>query len=106
MPKNMFKPSSDLFTDYSKAMLFVGHFCDLCLTFVFIYCTVWSVAYSLVTTCWERAVLLFLLCVMFPCVFVTFPYGVSGQMRYLIVWIPDLCLLFFYCHPQVDGNYI
>ena len=35
-----------------------------------------------------------LLCVMFPCVFVTFPYSVSSQVWYLIVSIPDLCLLF------------
>ena len=27
------------------------------------------------------------------CVFVTFSYGVLGQVWYLIVWIPDLCLL-------------
>ena len=29
------------------------------------------------------------------CVFVTFPHGVSGQVRYLIVSIPDLCLFYF-----------
>ena len=33
-----------------------------------------------------------LLCV-FPCVFVTFSYGVSGQEWYMFVLIPDLCLL-------------
>ena len=42
-------------------------------------------------TCWERAGLLAPLCVF--CVFVAFPYGVLGKMWYLIVWIPDLCLL-------------
>ena len=31
----------------------------------------------------------------FPCVFVTFPYGVSGKVWYLIVSIPDICLLSF-----------
>ena len=51
---------------------------------------------SLVITCWERADLLALLYVVFPCVFVTFPYGVPGQVRYLIVWIPDCCLLLKY----------
>ena len=30
--------------------------------------------------------------VMFSCVFVTLRYDVSGQMWYLIVSIPDLCL--------------
>ena len=28
------------------------------------------------------------------CVFVTFPYGILGQVWYLIVSIPDLCQLF------------
>ena len=42
----------------------------------------------------ERVDLLALLCVMFSCVFFTFQYGVLGQVCYLIVLIPDLCLLF------------
>ena len=29
----------------------------------------------------------------FCCVFVAFPYGALGQLWYLIVSIPDLCLL-------------
>ena len=41
-------------------------------------------------TCLERAHLLAVLCVMFHCVFVTFPYGVSGTAWYLIVSIADL----------------
>ena len=53
---------------------------------------------SLVVTCWERANLLAILCVMFSCVFVTFPSGVLCQLWYLIVLIPDLCLLpYFDC---------
>ena len=68
------------------------HFCYLC--FVFVCHTVSSVPCSIVVTCWERRADLFaLLYVMFSCVFVTFPYGVLGQMWYLIVVIPDLCLL-------------
>ena len=52
---------------------------------------------SLVVTCWDRAGLLALLCVVFSCGFVTFPYGALGQVWYLIVLIPDLCLpLLFY----------
>ena len=47
-------------------------------------------------TCWERAGPLALLCVMFSCVFVTFPCGVLGQVCYLIVSISDLCLLSFF----------
>ena len=50
----------------------------------------------LVVTCWERADLLALLCVTFSCAFVTFPYGVLGQVWNLIVSIPDLCLLSFF----------
>ena len=64
-------------------MLFVLHVCPAVL----------SVPCSLVVTCWERAYLLALLYVMFSCDFVTFTYGVLVQMWYLIVSIPDLCLL-------------
>ena len=70
-------------------MLFVLHVCE----------AVFSVPCSLVVTCWERADIFALLYVMFSCVFVTFPYGVLGQVCYLIVLIPYLCLLFnFYCY--------
>ena len=63
------------------------------------YFTVFSIpSSSHVITCWERADLLALLCVMFLCVFVSFPFGVSGQVWYLIVSIPDLCLLFYFHH--------
>ena len=34
-----------------------------------------------------------LLCVMFNCVFVTFPFAVLGQLWYLFVLIPGRCLL-------------
>ena len=42
----------------------------------------------LCVTCWERAGLMAL--VNF---FVTFPCGILGQVWYLIVSFPDLCLL-------------
>ena len=45
-------------------------FCYLC--FVFVCHTVLSVPYRLVVTCWERAVLLALLCVMFSWCFCHF----------------------------------
>ena len=45
-----------------------------------------------VVACWERVQLLALLCVMFSCVFVTFSYGFLGQVWYLIVSNPDLCI--------------
>ena len=40
-----------------------------------------------------RANLLALLYMMFSCVFDTFQCGVLGQVWYLIISIPDLCLL-------------
>ena len=59
---------------------------------------VMSVSCSLEVTCWERADLLAILYVMFYCVFVTFPFGVLGLVWYLIVSIPDLCLLPYFYH--------
>ena len=55
-----------------------------------------SISHSLVITRWERTDLLALLHVMFSCGFVTFPYGVLCQVWYLIVSIPDLCLLSYF----------
>ena len=64
-------------------------FCYVCFVSV-VHC-------SLVVTCWEMAYLLALLYVNFSCVFVTFPCGFLGQVWYLIVSIPELCLLpYFY----------
>ena len=51
--------------------------------------------------CWERADLLARLCVVFSCVFVTFPYDVPGQVWYLI---PDLCLTLYFANALVWGN--
>ena len=49
-----------------------GAFCGSFLLFMFLVCQAFlSVHCSLVVTCWERANLLALLCVMFYCVFVT-----------------------------------
>ena len=71
-------------------MLFCGSFLlfifRVCHAFLYVHC-------SLVVTCWERSGLLALLYVMFYCVFVTFPCGVLRQVWFLIVLIPDLCLL-------------
>ena len=39
---------------------------------------VFSIPYSLVMTYWERVYVLALLCVVFSCAFVSFPYGVPG----------------------------
>ena len=50
-----------------------------------------SVHCCLVVTCWERADLLAL---------VTFPCGILGQVWYLIVSFPDLCLLSYFVQPS------
>ena len=42
-----------------------------------------------------------LLFVMFNCVFVTFSCGILGQVRYLIVSIPDLCHLSYFVKLKV-----
>ena len=47
---------------------------------------------ALVVNYWERVYFLTLLCVVFSCVVVTFPYGVTGQVWNLFVSSPDLCL--------------
>ena len=60
-----------------------------------LYCKM-PVPCSHVATCWERADLLALWCIMFFRVFITFPYGVLGQMWYLIVLLPDICLLSYF----------
>ena len=93
--KHMFKPSSNYF------LLTVPMWCFFCGSFllftfhVCLYYAVLSIPCSFVITCCERADLLALVCVMFSHVFVTFPYGVSGLVWYSIVYIPDLCLLYF-----------
>ena len=55
-----------------------------------------SVSLSLEATCYERVDLLALLYVMFTCIFVTFPYGVLGQVWFLIASISDLLLLSYF----------
>ena len=50
-----------------------------------------SVPCNLVITFLEKADHLALSCVVFSCIFVTYPYGVLGQVWYLIVSNPDLC---------------
>ena len=52
----------------------------------------------LVVICWEKADLLALLYVTFCCVLITFPYGVLGQVWYLIVSMPDRCIVPYMKH--------
>ena len=68
---------------------------DVLLLFIFhvnLGYAVLSVFCSLVMTCLERAELLALFCVVLSCIFVILPYGVLGQVWYLIASIADLCL--------------
>ena len=60
-----------------------------------------SVRCSFLATCWERADPLALLYVTFSCVFVIFPYGVLDEVWYLIVLIPDLCLLPYFTYNKL-----
>ena len=62
-----------------------------------------SVHCCLVMTCWEKADLLALVCDVY-CVFVTFPGGIMGQVRYLIVSILDLCHLPYFVQSLVFGK--
>ena len=70
----------------------------------YLYCAVLYVSCSVVITCWERADLLALLCVVFSCVFITFPDGVPGQLWYSILSIPDLCLPLYFNKMFVAVN--
>ena len=68
--------------------------CFLWRLFVICVClchTVMSISCSPVVTCWERAGLFVLLCVMFSCVLSLSKTGVLGQVCYLIVLNIDLC---------------
>ena len=64
----------------------MGH---LCLVFSMLFL---SVHCCLVVACWERADLLAFVGDVY-CIFVTLPCGILGQVWYLIVLFPDLCLL-------------
>ena len=76
----------------------MNHLCYLCLVFVMLSClfiaALWSPAGKGLTS--------WLSFVMVNCVFVTFPYGILGQVCYLIVLIPDLCHLSYFaaCLPS------
>ena len=82
-----FKPSSEYFTDRSKAVLLLwcGSFLVVMLH-VGVCCTVVSVPCSLVVTCWERADLLAVVCVVFSCVlslsqmFLLVHIGIKGEV--------------------------
>ena len=107
-----FKPSSKIFLltvprRYFFCTSFVDHLCFFvsCVSYAFE-----SVHCCLVVTCWERADLLALVGDVY-CIFVTFPCGILGQVWYLIVSFPDLCLLSYFerstdqYHDIIDNTY-
>ena len=70
----------------------MDHLCYLCIVFVML-------SRLLIAVLWSPAgkgVISLLLFVMSNCDFVTFPYGILGQVWYLIVLIPDLCFLSYF----------
>ena len=73
------------------------------LLFMFRVCHAFlSVHCCLVVTCWERDYLLALLYMMFS-TFLSLSHDVLGQVWYLIISIPDLCLLtYFACRALVN----
>ena len=86
----MFKLSSNVLTDRSRQCLLCGSF----LLSVFRVCFYHTVLCS-VQPCGhllgKDLPLGSLVCVVFLCVFVTFSYGILGQVWYLIVSIPAFC---------------
>ena len=74
----------------------MDHSCYLCLVFLMLsrlfIAALWSSAGKGLTS--------WLFFVMFNCAFVTFQYGILGQVWYLIVSIPDLCRLSFFANIQ------
>ena len=86
------RPPVKYFTGRSKAVFLLWIIC------IFVSCASHpfaSVHCCLVVTCWERADLLALVSDVY-CILVTFPCGILGQVWYLIVSFPDLCLLSYF----------
>ena len=78
---------------------FEDPFSYLCFMFVILLCLFLAALWS---PAGKMPHLLDLFCVMLSRVFVTFPYGVLKQVSYLIISIPDLCLLS--CYVCANNN--
>ena len=72
----------------------MDHLCYVCYVFVMLSRLVIDAVWSPV----EKGLTSWLSFVIFNCVFVTFPCGILGQVRYLIVSIPDLCHLSYFAY--------
>ena len=93
MPSGVFEPSSNFLADCSSVVLLLWILIVICISCLFpiLYCLFLEALWSPAGRGWP------LVCgVFFFGVFVTFTYGVLGQVWYLIVWVPDLCFLPFF----------
>ena len=97
------KPSSNFLTGRSRAVFILWIFYVICFC---LFHAVMSISCSLVVTCWERADLLTFLYVMSSCVFATFSFVVLVQVWYLIVSIPDICLLPYFVRSCMEDENI
>ena len=72
----------------------MGHLCYLCLVYV-------KLSHLFIAMLWSpegKRLTYWLLFVMFFFYFVIFPFGILGQVWYLIVSIPDPCCLSNFSH--------
>ena len=70
----------------------MDHLCYFCIVFVML-------SRLLIETLWSPAGKGLIFCLSFvvlDCVVITFPFGILGQVWYLIVLIPDLCPLSYF----------
>ena len=81
-------PPVKYFTDRSKVVLLLW---IICVIYAFVCHAFASVHCCLVVNWRERADLLALVCIV-QCDFVTFPFGILGQVWYLTVLIPILAV--------------
>ena len=86
-------PFHDGISFVDRFLLFMFHVCLCYMLYCLLLAALWSPAEKGLTS-WISCVFL---CVMVSCVFDTFRYGFLGQVWYLIVSIPDLCLLYIKC---------
>ena len=101
VPSNMFKPSSNSFAERSKWVLLLWIICFICLLRLSVLLTclflavLWSPAGKGLTSRFSCTAV----CDVFLCSN-TFPYGVMGQVWYLIASVPDICPLTYFNQPN------
>ena len=95
-PLNRFKPSSKIFywpfqggTSFVDLLCFCSVLCLLC----FVHVCLYVLCGHLLGKGWPLGSRLW--CLLWVC---HFPIGILGQVWYLIVSIPDLCTITYFCH--------